>query len=29
MTGTYWSLVEAAARMHPDRVVLVDDFGGA
>lgn len=23
---TYWSLVESAARDHPDRVVLVDDF---
>jgi acyl-CoA synthetase (AMP-forming)/AMP-acid ligase II len=27
MSGTYWSLVEEAARVHPDRVVLVDDFG--
>ncbi|ULE34464.1 class I adenylate-forming enzyme family protein [Mycobacterium sp. IDR2000157661] len=27
MSGTYWSLVEDAARSHPDRVVLVDDFG--
>lgn len=24
---TYWSLIEAAARAHPDRVVLVDDYG--
>ncbi|BBY74263.1 cyclohexanecarboxylate-CoA ligase [Mycolicibacterium parafortuitum] len=24
---TYWDLVEAAAREHPDRVVLADDFG--
>jgi acyl-CoA synthetase (AMP-forming)/AMP-acid ligase II len=24
---TYWGLVEAAAEAHPDRVVLVDDFG--
>lgn len=27
MPGTYWSLVETAAQTHPDRVVLVDDFG--
>lgn len=27
MSGTYWSLVEGAARAYPDRVVLVDDFG--
>ena len=27
MRGTYWGLVEQAARAHPDRVVLVDDFG--
>ncbi|WP_390893489.1 class I adenylate-forming enzyme family protein [Mycobacterium deserti] len=27
MIGTYWSLVETAAREHPNRVVLVDDFG--
>ena len=27
MSGTYWSLVEEAAATHPDRVVLVDDFG--
>ncbi|OBG69790.1 cyclohexanecarboxylate-CoA ligase [Mycobacterium sp. E3298] len=26
---TYWSLVETAARAHPDRVVLVDDYGRA
>jgi len=26
MTDTYWGLVERAARAHPDRVVLVDDF---
>src|SRR5690242_8999814 len=24
---TYWSLVETAARAHPDRVILVDDYG--
>jgi acyl-CoA synthetase (AMP-forming)/AMP-acid ligase II len=24
---TYWSLVEMAARAHPDRVVLADDYG--
>lgn len=24
---TYWSLVETAARVHPDRVVLADDYG--
>lgn len=27
MSETYWALVEAAAKEHPDRVVLVDDFG--
>ena len=27
MAETYWYLVEAAARMHPERVVLTDDFG--
>ncbi|MGV0714206.1 AMP-binding protein [Mycolicibacterium sp. XJ662] len=27
MTQTYWGLVEAAAQRHPDRVVLVDDYG--
>jgi acyl-CoA synthetase (AMP-forming)/AMP-acid ligase II len=27
MAQTFWSLVETAARTHPDRVVLVDDFG--
>ncbi|OBJ16261.1 class I adenylate-forming enzyme family protein [Mycobacterium colombiense] len=27
MSGTYWNLVEAAVQSHPDRVVLVDDFG--
>jgi acyl-CoA synthetase (AMP-forming)/AMP-acid ligase II len=27
MNETYWGLVEQAARAHPDRVVLVDDFG--
>ncbi len=27
MSETYWALVEAAARAHPDRIVLVDDFG--
>ena len=27
MSETYWSLVEAAAETHPDRIVLVDDFG--
>ncbi len=26
-SGTYWALVEAAARTHPERVVLEDDFG--
>ncbi len=26
---TYWGLVEAAAATHPDRVVLVDDYGRA
>lgn len=26
-SGTYWGLVDAAAREHPDRVILVDDFG--
>lgn len=26
-TETYWQLVESAAREHPDRVVLLDDFG--
>lgn len=26
-TGTYWDLVESAARQHPHRVVIVDDFG--
>lgn len=25
--GTYWGLVDAVAQEHPDRVVLVDDFG--
>lgn len=24
---TYWSLIENAARAHPDRVVLADDYG--
>jgi acyl-CoA synthetase (AMP-forming)/AMP-acid ligase II len=24
---TYWSLIETAARAHPDRVVLADDYG--
>ncbi len=24
---TYWSLIETGARAHPDRVVLVDDYG--
>jgi acyl-CoA synthetase (AMP-forming)/AMP-acid ligase II len=24
---TYWSLVETAARAHPDRVILADDYG--
>lgn len=24
---TYWSLIETAAEMHPDRVVLADDYG--
>src|SRR6478735_5773011 len=27
MPDTYWNLVETAAAEHPDRVVLVDDFG--
>lgn len=27
MSDTYWNLVEAAVRSHPDRVVLADDFG--
>ncbi|MFI5507625.1 class I adenylate-forming enzyme family protein [Mycobacterium sp. NPDC051804] len=27
MSGTYWSLVEEAAASHPERIVLVDDFG--
>ncbi|MGX9792774.1 class I adenylate-forming enzyme family protein [Mycobacterium sp. MMS18-G62] len=27
MAQPYWSLVEAAAQLHPDRIVLVDDFG--
>ena len=27
MPGTYWSLVEEAAAAHPERIVLVDDFG--
>ena len=27
MAQPYWSLVEAAAQSHPDRIVLVDDFG--
>jgi acyl-CoA synthetase (AMP-forming)/AMP-acid ligase II len=27
MSGTYWDLVEAAALSHPNRTVLVDDFG--
>jgi acyl-CoA synthetase (AMP-forming)/AMP-acid ligase II len=27
MSGTYWSLVDDAATTHPERVVLVDDFG--
>lgn len=27
MSETFWGLVEAAAQTHPDRVVLVDDFG--
>ena len=27
MTQTYWGLVEAAAQKHPDRVVLLDDYG--
>ncbi|MEE2851903.1 MAG: AMP-binding protein [Actinomycetota bacterium] len=27
MTGTYWGLVEEAARTHPERIVLVDDYG--
>lgn len=26
-SDTFWGLVETAAREHPDRVVLVDDFG--
>jgi acyl-CoA synthetase (AMP-forming)/AMP-acid ligase II len=27
MAQTYWGLVDAAAQKHPDRVVLVDDYG--
>ena len=27
MSGTYWKLVDSAASEHPDRVVLVDDYG--
>ncbi|OBB00814.1 cyclohexanecarboxylate-CoA ligase [Mycobacteriaceae bacterium 1482268.1] len=27
MSETYWSLVETAAEAHPERVVLVDDYG--
>lgn len=27
MSETYWGLVDAVAQEHPDRVVLVDDFG--
>lgn len=27
MTGTYWGLVEEAAHAHPERIVLVDDYG--
>lgn len=27
MPRTYWSLVEDAAQTHPERIVLVDDFG--
>ena len=27
MAETYWELVETAAREHPRRVVLADDFG--
>ena len=27
MAETYWELVETAAREHPGRVVLADDFG--
>ena len=27
MSETYWALVETAAQQHPDRVVLVDDYG--
>ncbi|MBE1549397.1 acyl-coenzyme A synthetase/AMP-(fatty) acid ligase [Mycobacterium sp. OAS707] len=27
MSGTYWGLVEAAAQTHPERIVLVDDYG--
>lgn len=27
MSKTYWGLVEATANEHPDRIVLVDDFG--
>lgn len=26
-SGTYWGLVDSAARRHPDRIVLLDDFG--
>lgn len=27
ISESYWSLVESAAREHPERVVLIDDFG--
>ncbi|MGE2691197.1 class I adenylate-forming enzyme family protein [Mycolicibacterium pulveris] len=27
MTQTFWGLVESAVQSHPDRVVLVDDYG--
>jgi acyl-CoA synthetase (AMP-forming)/AMP-acid ligase II len=27
MPETYWGLIEAAAEAHPERVVLVDDYG--
>jgi acyl-CoA synthetase (AMP-forming)/AMP-acid ligase II len=27
MTGTYWGLAEEAAHAHPERIVLVDDYG--
>lgn len=27
MNSTYWDLVDTAAREHPDRVVLADDYG--